>query len=131
MSIGENLRKLRSDNKLTQKNLADILNVSRTTYVKYETDSIKLSFEKASKLADFFEVTTDYLLEKQTKNTPTISFLENEPPYPIDLAKIINQGEIIFNGNTYKLNDTYQKKILASIEVTLMDMKNNNQNSLK
>ncbi|SEI85169.1 DNA-binding transcriptional regulator, XRE-family HTH domain [Propionispira arboris] len=128
MSIGENLRKLRSDNKLTQKNLADILNVSRTTYVKYETDSIKLSFEKASKLADFFEVTTDYLLEKQTKTNPAISFLESEPSYSLDLAKIINQAEIIFNGNTYKLNDTYRKKILASIEVTLTDMKNNNQN---
>lgn len=131
MSIGENLRKLRSDNKLTQKNLADILNISRTTYVKYETDSIKLSFEKASKLADFFEVTTDYLLEKQTKNTPAISFLENEPSYSIDLAKIIDQSEIIFNGTTYKLNDTDRKKLLASIAVTLMDMKNNNQNSLK
>jgi len=131
MSIGENLRKLRSDNKLTQKNLADILNVSRTTYVKYETDSIKLSFEKASKLADFFEVSTDYLLEKQTKNIPTTSCLKNEPPCPIDLAKIIDQDEIIFNGNPYKLNDTYRKKILTSIEVTLMTMKNNNQCYLK
>jgi transcriptional regulator with XRE-family HTH domain len=123
MSIGEKLRKLRSDKNLTQKDLADILHITRTTYVKYETDSIKLSFEKASELATFFEIATDDLLENQYKNTfPTSSILENES-HPIDLMKILDQPEIIFNGSTYKLTDSSRKKILASLKVILRPLK--------
>ncbi|SEJ94169.1 DNA-binding transcriptional regulator, XRE-family HTH domain [Propionispira arboris] len=112
MSIGEKLRQLRSDKNLTQKNLADILHITRTTYVKYETDSIKLSFEKASKLADFFNITTDYLLENKHETVPT---LETDLP-PIDLINVLDHTEIVFDGITYKLNNSSRKKIIDSLK---------------
>lgn len=112
MSIGEKLRQLRSDKNLTQKNLADILHITRTTYVKYETDSIKLSFEKASKLADFFNITTDYLLENKHETVPT---LETDLP-PIDLINVLDHTEIVFDGITYKLNNSSREKIIDSLK---------------
>lgn len=122
MSIGEKLRQLRSDKNLTQKNLADILHITRTTYVKYETDSIKLSFEKASKLADFFNITTDYLLENKHETVPT---LETGLP-PIDLINVLDHTEIVFDGITYKLNNSSRKKIIDSLKGVFLSIQKQN-----
>jgi len=122
MSIGEKLRQLRSDKNLTQKNLADILHITRTTYVKYETDSIKLSFEKASKLADFFNITTDYLLENKHE---TVLTLGNDRP-PVDLINLIDHTEIVFDGITYKLNNSSRKKIIDSLKDVFLSIQKQN-----
>jgi transcriptional regulator with XRE-family HTH domain len=125
MSIGKTLRKLRSDKKLTQKDLADILHITRTTYVKYETDSIKLSFEKASELATFFKITTDELLETQpAKTLPSSSSSDNEP-HIVDLMNILDQPEIVFHGTTYKLNENIRGKIVTSLENILQSFNSN------
>lgn len=57
----ENLKKLRRSKNLTQKELAEVIGVDRTTYVKYESGDSEPSFETLIKLADFFEVSLDYL----------------------------------------------------------------------
>lgn len=59
-----NLRKIRlEDNrKLTQKDIADFLGIERTTYGKYETGSSEPNFETICKLADFFNVSIEYLM---------------------------------------------------------------------
>jgi len=58
----ERLRALRVSRAETQKMLADMLGVDRTTYVKYEAGSSEPNFETIQKLADYFDVTVDYLL---------------------------------------------------------------------
>ncbi len=58
----ERLKKLRDSKKLTQKELADILNVDRTTYVKWETGSSNPSLDTVIKISKFFNISIDYLL---------------------------------------------------------------------
>lgn len=65
--IYENIRNLREDNGKTQKELADYLNVKQTTYSKYELGKINIPVEVFIKLADFYNVSVDYLLGR-TKN---------------------------------------------------------------
>ena len=60
-SLGENLRKYRKENGYTQKDLADYLDVDRTTYVKYETTRIP-DLETVIKLAALHGVSVDMLL---------------------------------------------------------------------
>lgn len=60
--VYENIRNLREDRDLKQKDLAEILNVSQNTYSQYETGVIELTASTLIKLADFYGVTVDYLL---------------------------------------------------------------------
>lgn len=65
--IYENIRNLREDNDLTQNELAEYLNVTQTTYSKYELGKINIPVEVFIKLADYYNVSVDYLLGR-TKN---------------------------------------------------------------
>ena len=65
--IYENIRNLREDHDKTQKELADYLNIKQTTYSKYELGKINIPVEVFIKLADFYNVSVDYLL-RRTKN---------------------------------------------------------------
>lgn len=60
--FGELLAELRADKKLTQRDLAHVLHVSVGTISNYENNVHFPDVEKLMELADFFEVTTDYLL---------------------------------------------------------------------
>ena len=64
----ERLKQLRTEKGLYQKDIATYLGVDRTTYVKYENGSSEPSNEILSKLADYFGVTTDYLLGREEKS---------------------------------------------------------------
>lgn len=58
----ERLRALRSKIGLSQKNLADKMNVSRSTVAMWETDKSEPDNETLIKLASLFNVSTDFLL---------------------------------------------------------------------
>lgn len=60
--FGEILEELRQDMNLSQKDLGDILHVTPGTISNYENEVHLPSSEKIVDLADYFNVTTDYLL---------------------------------------------------------------------
>ena len=55
------LRDLREDNDLTQTQLVKKLNMHKTTYTNYEQGKRDLPLEVAIKIADFYNVSLDYL----------------------------------------------------------------------
>ena len=63
----KNLRSIREDRDIRQKEVASYLNVSQNTYSQYETGVISLTAEVLIKLAKFYDVSIDYLLD-QTDN---------------------------------------------------------------
>jgi transcriptional regulator with XRE-family HTH domain len=58
--VGERLKKLRGN--MTQEDIAKFLGISRARYSHYENGRSEPDNETLKKLADFFNVTTDYLL---------------------------------------------------------------------
>lgn len=62
-----NVRNLREDRDLRQRELADLLSVSQNTYSQYENGIIELTAENLIKLADYYDVSVDYLLGR-TRN---------------------------------------------------------------
>ena len=62
--VFKNLRALREDRDLRQKELAAVLNVSQNTYSQYENGVIALTAEVLIKLADYYGVSVDYLLDR-------------------------------------------------------------------
>ena len=67
----KNLRGIREDNDIKQKDIAKILNVSQNTYSQYETGVISLTAEILIKLSDYYDVSIDYLLDRT--NNPKIN----------------------------------------------------------
>lgn len=61
------IRNLREDNDLKQRELADVLNCSQRVYSNYERGDIDIPTEIIIKLANYYEVSTDYILG-QTDN---------------------------------------------------------------
>ncbi len=61
MSIGTKIFELRSAKNLSQSDLADLLNVSRQSVSKWETDAAVPDLDKLIKLCDVFGVTLDEL----------------------------------------------------------------------
>ena len=55
------LKELRTARKLYQKELADLLQIDRTTYAKYETGDSEPPLASLIALADFFGVSLDYI----------------------------------------------------------------------
>jgi transcriptional regulator with XRE-family HTH domain len=66
MTFGERLKSLRKERKLSQQELSDRIGINRATYARYETNDNQPDFDTLRKLAEFFEVTVDYLLTGRT-----------------------------------------------------------------
>lgn len=67
----KNLRGTREDKDIKQKDIAKVLNVSQNTYSQYETGVISLTAEVLLKLADYYGVSIDYLLDRT--NNPKLN----------------------------------------------------------
>ncbi len=68
--IADTLKKLREDRHLTQQDVADGINVNGSTYKNYEYGRREPDLETVSKFADFYGVTTDYLLGREPQKNP-------------------------------------------------------------
>lgn len=101
MKTGEKIRYLRIKSNLTSKELSRILNISESSISLYENDKRKPSIKLIVKMADFFNVSTDFLLGVST-NTLSELVKDTETDISTLLENIItllsNQNYIIFDG---------------------------------
>ena len=67
--VFRNLRSIREDHDIKQRELAELLHISQNTYSQYETGTIALTAEVLIKLADYYNCSIDYLLDRT--NDPT------------------------------------------------------------
>lgn len=64
------LEKLRTQRKLTKRDVCNSTGIPYTTYTKYEYGERELGLGSLQKLADFYGVTTDYLLGRPDAKQP-------------------------------------------------------------
>ena len=64
------LRDLREDRDLKQRDLAELLKVHQTTYSDYELGRLNIPVAALHTLADFYGVSTDYLLGRTDVDKP-------------------------------------------------------------
>jgi len=78
--IHDNLKKLREEIGLTQKQVANYLNVTRSTYSYYETGRSLPSIQSLIKLSEIFGISCDYILNEKvsSENLQRISDTINE-----------------------------------------------------
>lgn len=61
------IRDLREDNDFPQRKLAELLHVDQATYSRYETGALEPPISALISLADFYDVSIDFLLERTSK----------------------------------------------------------------
>lgn len=66
------IRNLREDKDLTQQDIANILNISQTTYSRYENGVLDIPSVSLIKLAKFYDTSIDYI----------VGITKEKKPYP-------------------------------------------------
>jgi len=66
----ENIRNLRIDKGLTQKQIGEYLGISQNTYSQYEVGILKYPVDVLIKLADLYNVSVDYLVGRTNRKEP-------------------------------------------------------------
>jgi transcriptional regulator with XRE-family HTH domain len=69
--ISKRLKSLREDKDMSQKDLAGAIGVSPSTIGMYESNKRTPDSEMLNRLADFFDVSVDYLLGRTDKQKPS------------------------------------------------------------
>ena len=121
MSIfSENLKDLRKEKNLTQKELAKALSITISTLSHWECDYQEPSFKDLTLLANFFEVSTDYLLGV-TGYEESVQI--NAPRSPVLKA---DEKELL---NLYRqLSYESKHRLIARAEVMVEDSDKQNKN---
>lgn len=121
MKLNEKLKEFRLKNNLTQKEFANILNVSLSTLQKYEYGSINLSYDTILYLCDYFHIKlneffNDVVLNDNEKKALNnfIDMDEYLNQLPNENIEIINQ---IIKENSFNLNDYEKRLLLAAVAI--------------
>lgn len=61
-TFGERLKQLRTEKGLTQKEIAQFLGIATNAYQNYEYDKREMNITVLRTLADYFDVSIDYLV---------------------------------------------------------------------
>lgn len=69
IKFSERIRELRQEKGIKQREMADILGIKLRSYQNYEGGDRRPDYEGLVALADYFNVTTDYLLGRSDSRT--------------------------------------------------------------
>ena len=101
--LGDKIKLYRENKKMTQNDLADILEVSSGTISKYESGALEPNIESLKKLADFFGITIDELLKDEEKfdfsNVNVLKALREQKEMKLK-GNLYHQTQVSFAYNT-------------------------------
>ena len=78
LMLNESIKKLRTARGLNQVEFAKMLGVSKQCVSNWENDNVMPSIEMLVKIADYFKVTTDFMLGRNEKSYVDVSELTDE-----------------------------------------------------
>ncbi|WP_242987850.1 helix-turn-helix domain-containing protein [Anaerofustis stercorihominis] len=131
MKTGEKIAKARKNINLTQDQLAEILDVSRQTISKWESDIAYPEAGKLKLLADTLNVSIDYLLKDEVEETKIPEMNQTSNGYEVDWLKlypILNKYDKEIDMNYYfdifgNLIKEAMKKYNYSLEDAMLVLK--------
>ncbi|WP_144514905.1 helix-turn-helix domain-containing protein [Bacillus pumilus] len=122
--LGKRITYLRKQAGLTQVELAKKLNVTRSALSQYELGTREPNYDLLIKIANFFEVTTDYLLTGKELNA-------SSNPHKGDLMdqalQVLNSPETFIATSDGKITPEMQEYVLEYILEELKKNKDRNK----
>lgn len=125
--LGDRIKDLRKKNKITQSDLSSIIGYSQSLIANWERDERDPDTETLVKLADYFNVSTDYLLGREDYyGNPYKS--EKKENRPVQARPKKSDIELIYESLNPRQQESlmiYAQGMLAGIGKTLEDLKIN------
>lgn len=109
------LKELRIKNNLSQRELANYLDLSVSAYGNYELDQRQPSIENLCKLADYFGVSVDYLIGHEKKSVmerPTSDLAEN---FIKEFGDLFTDKNFKKYATLYKLMNSDQRLLILGV----------------
>lgn len=100
------IKRLRTERKLTQAQVAASLGVAANTYAQYESGIRKLSPENICLLADLFQVSTDELLGRTPQLFDNARIERPEVLELFNRLNVVDQGRVL--GYMYSILEGYE-----------------------
>ena len=111
----DRLRGLREQRGLSQGEAAKRIGIARTTYSNYEAGNREPDIDTLIRMADFYDVSIDYLVGRA--NDPKMTFSEAErfiyDKLELSDEEIMSQVDMYYDG--MKLTDEEKKEFLAIV----------------
>ena len=126
MTLGESLKKIRKQYKMTQEDVAKFLGVSRSGYTYYETGKTVPSIETLRKLAMMYDTTIDNIVgvpakkSSAGKNITDIALISESNADPLMYMKKEEQTLIM----AFRLLSEESKEEITEKVVSMIDNKN-------
>lgn len=116
-----NIKKFRSDNRLTQQEVANAININRMKYNHYELGHSEPNIETLTKLADFYHTTIDeivghnvpYLINKSQFTNKQLSLVEKIQNLNDEQCSLLDayvEGMIVGQKERQALIEKFKKK---------------------
>lgn len=116
MQLGLMIAKLRIEKGLSQRALAEALNVSTSVVGMWETNKRLPSIESFLLIIDYFGISADYILEKDRKLRPEQYINKTNDNISPEFKKILN--------TFYELNEDNKDIIIGEAKKLLKSQKN-------
>ena len=98
MKLGDKIKKYREENRMTQRDIAEMLEVEPGTVSKYESGMLEPNIESIKRLSETFGITIDELLKEAISRAKEIIEQKNpELENKEEVAKKVGIGAVIFN----------------------------------
>ena len=122
----EKLKELRKKNKLTQQQLAQFLGITVSAYGNYELGQREPPIEYLCKLADYFGVSVDYILDRESPTNeksqpaerPQADISEN---FIKEFGDLFSDETFIQYARLYKLMNTTQRLMILGVIIGHME----------
>lgn len=107
--IGKNIKRIREEKGLTQQSIADLIAMHRSNYSRVETGDRDLSIDAISKIAKYFNMTIDQLVNFEGDIPQEVTI---EDKALVEQVKLIQELEPEEKNMVFKMVDTFltQKK---------------------
>lgn len=124
--LGKRLRELRKEKKKTLNQVAKELNISLSALAMYERDERIPPTDKLHFLADYYDVSVDYLLGRtdhpqgnvsdyDLATSLTVRNKQKEPKEPASLEEFLQQQEVMFDG--VPMTDEEKESVLQALRI--------------
>lgn len=114
--VRNRISELRQKNNLTQKELAEKLDINYSVLSRIETNDRPIKDDELSKIADFFGVTTDYLLGRPNKHNSL-----KEKSKATELEEDFPEGVSVLYRANQNLTPEQKEVMLRMIKATFFE----------
>ena len=139
MKLGDKIKKYREENRMTQRDIAEILEVEPGTVSKYESGMLEPNIESIKRLSETFGITIDELLKENDDKVDALNkrieekcliYMATQSPMASDLRKMFAASKIVtdleriadYAVDICKINKRIEIDPLGEAEIPLWNM---------